>query len=191
MLQAWERARSSAALHDSPLTCCASGLSYCIHVVEHALGCSHGEGGGALFLTTLSSISKISVKAPGPMQVWCLLLTRMGDLTSGKVKCWCGRRGQVPERKASVTQDSSWALSIEVSMSGGAQEPVVQWPTDTVPSPHWDSAWCLHGVMTSCLHWPSRVLISDLKVKSSGSYYWPVQPATTFLYLILKMILGF
>lgn len=54
-----------------------------------------------------------------------------------------------------------------------------------------DMVWYLHGVMTSCHHWPDRVLIRDLKVKSSGSYYWPVQPATTFLYLILKMILGF
>lgn len=41
MLQtAWEWAQSSAALHDSPLTCSASGLFYCIHVAERALSMS-------------------------------------------------------------------------------------------------------------------------------------------------------
>lgn len=38
-----------------------------------------------------------------------------------------------------------------------------------------------------CHQWPDRVPISNLKVKSSRSYYWPAQSATACLYLILKM----
>lgn len=200
MLQtAWERVQSSAALHDSPLTCSASGLFYCIHVVEHALSmsCVFMHLGAATEMGEVPYSSQPLV--PFPKFQWRLLAQCKFDV-SFRPGCSHQCKGQVPmwwegagPREESPSDPGPLLGTVYrgVGVRRGPGAYCVVTNRHRPISTFRDSAWCLHGVMTSCHHWPDRVLISDLMVKSSGSYYWPVQPATTFLYLILKMILGF